>query len=253
VGEIIKKIGNHTLHFGDCLDILPKLPDASVHCVIADLPFGTTYAKWDSVIPLHKLWEQYKRIIIGNGALIFHASQPFTTILIQSNINWFKYEWIWNKENPTNFANAKHQPLKQHENIVVFSKGKAPYYPIKMAGKPNHKQGTSSQKNSDLMMISKRVADDLSGMKYPKSILHFPKHSSQCKHHPTEKPLALLEYLVRTYTLPGETILDNTMGSGTCGVAAIKNARNFIGIEKDEKYFNIACDRLWTNSLHSGL
>ncbi len=213
----------------------------------ADRPslwLGTTYCKWDSIISLDKLWEQYKRIIIGNGALVFTASQPFTTILIQSNIEWFKYEWIWDKENPTNFANAKHQPLKQHENVVVFSRGKSPYYPIKTPGKPNHKQGASKENISETRLISGRTVDDLSGMKYPKSILHFPKHSSQCGLHPTQKPLDLFIYLLKTYTLPGEVVLDNAMGSGTCGVAAIREGRNFIGIEKDQKYFNLACERI---------
>ena len=124
---MIETIGDCTLYCGDCLEIMPTLAEQSVHCVMADLPFGTTYCKWDSIIPLEPLWKEYKRLIIGNGALVFNASQPFTTTLIQSNLAWFKYEWIWDKENPTNFANAKKQPLKQHENVVVFSKGQSPY------------------------------------------------------------------------------------------------------------------------------
>jgi DNA modification methylase len=239
-----KIIGNSILYLGDCLDILPNLPDNSVHCIIADLPYGTTYAPWDSIIPLGLLWEQYKRIIIGNGALIFTASQPFTTTLIQSNLSWFKYEWIWDKQNPANFANAKKQPLKQHENVLVFSKGQSPYYPIKTPGKPNHKQGVSKKNVSETRLISDRVEDDLSGMKYPKSILYFPKHSSQCGLHPTQKPVDLISYLIRTYTQPGEVVLDNVMGSGTTGLAALQEGRKFIGIEKDSKYFEIACKRL---------
>ncbi|MCK9458422.1 MAG: site-specific DNA-methyltransferase [Proteobacteria bacterium] len=240
----IGKVEPNSLILGDCLEVMRLIPDNSVHAVICDLPYGTTYCKWDSVIPLDKLWEQYKRIIIGNGAFVFTASQPFTTILIQSNMDWFKYEWIWNKENPTNFANAKHQPLKQHENIVVFSKGKSPYYPIKIPGKPNHKQGASKKNVSETRLISERVEDDLSGMKYPKSILYCPKHSSQCKYHPTEKPVALMEYLIYTYTKDFEVVLDNTAGSGSTLVACADTGRQFIGIEKEEKYFNIACERL---------
>lgn len=240
-----------SLYLGDCLDILPQLPNASVHCIIADLPYGTTYAAFDSPIPLDKLWEQYNRLIIGNGAMVFTASQPFTTVLIHSNIKNFRYEWIWDKQNPTNFANAKKQPLKQHENVVVFSKGQSPYYPIKTPGKPNHKQGKSQINVSETRLISGRAADDLSGMKYPKSILNFPKHSSQCGLHPTQKPLPLMEYLVQTYTLSGETVLDNVMGSGTCGVACARTGRRFIGIEKDEKYFQIAKKRIEVeNGLH---
>ena len=240
----IVQVGHNSFLLGDCLDILPLIPDNSVHAVITDLPYGTTYCKWDSVIPLYKLWEQYKRIIIGNGAFVFTASQPFTTILIQSNMDWFKYEWIWDKENPTNFANAKHQPLKQHENIVVFSKGKSPYFPIKTPGKPNHKQGVSKKNVSETRLISERVGDDLSGMKYPKSILHFPKHSSQCGLHPTQKPIDLMEYLVRTYTQEGEVVLDNAAGSGSTLVACARANRHYIGIEKDEVYFDTACQRL---------
>jgi site-specific DNA-methyltransferase (adenine-specific) len=240
----IETIGNCVLYCGDCLEIMPMFEDGSVHSVITDLPYGTTYAPWDSVIPLDQLWLQYERIIRGRGALVFNASQPFTTTLIQSNLRWFKYEWIWDKHNPTNFANAKRQPLKQHENIVVFSRGQSPYYPIKTPGPPNHKQGKSKTNTSETRLISGRVDDDLSGMKYPKSILHFPKHSSQCGLHPTQKPLELISYLVRTYTQEGEVVLDNTMGSGTTGAACVKDNRKFIGIEKEQKYFDIACKRI---------
>jgi DNA modification methylase len=238
------KIGNCDLYLGDCLDVLPQLPDQSIHCVIADLPYGTTYAAWDSVIPLDKLWEQYKRLIIGNGALVFTASQPFTTILIQSNLEWFKYCWVWDKENPTNFANAKKQPLKQHEDVVVFSKGQSPYYPIRTPGKVNHKQGKSKKNVSETRLISERAADDLSGLKYPKTILHFPKHSSQCGLHPTQKPVSLIRYLVETYTQTGEVVLDNVMGSGTCGISTLQTGRKFIGIEKDTQYFATAYKRI---------
>ena len=240
----IEIIGNANLYCGDCLEVMPTLYGESIHCVAADLPYGTTYARWDSVIPLEPLWTQYKRLIIGNGAFVFTASQPFTTILIQSNMDWFKYEWIWDKENPTNFANAKKQPLKQHENVVVFSKGQSPYFPIKTPGKPNHKQGSSKTNISETRLISERTVDDLSGMKYPKSILHFPKHSSQCGLHPTQKPLPLFEFLIKTYTREGEIILDNCMGSGTTLLAALKTGRKCIGIEKEQKYFDIACKRL---------
>lgn len=244
------KVEPDSIILGDCLDILPFIPDNSVHCVLVDLPYSTSYAPWDSIIPLDKLWEQYKRIIIGNGACVFTASQPFTTTLIQSNFPWFRYEWIWDKQNPANFANAKKQPLKQHENIIVFSRGQSPYYPIKTPGKPNHKQGVSKKNISETRLISERVDDDLSGMKYPKSILYFPKHSSQCKFHPTEKSLYLMKYLLKTYTQPGEVVLDNTCGSGTTLLAALQDGRKFIGIEKEQKYFEIACKRLGFDEPH---
>ena len=241
---IKKTIGNCDLYCGDCLEIMPTLVDCSINAVIADLPYGTTYCAWDSIIPLNQLWEQYKRLIIDAGALVFTANQPFTTTLIQSNLSWFKYEWIWNKENASNFANSKKQPLKQHENVLVFSKGQSPYYPIRVAGKPNHKQGKSKINASESRLISGRSEDDLSGLKYPKSILNFPKHSSQCGLHPTQKPVDLMEYLINTYTKKDEVVLDNAMGSGTTGVACFKTGRRFIGIEKEQKYYDIACNRL---------
>jgi site-specific DNA-methyltransferase (adenine-specific) len=238
------QIGNCILYHGDCLEIMPTINNHSIHSIVADLPYGTTYCPWDSIIPLDILWRQFERLIIENGAMVFTSNQPFTTILIQSNIKQFKYEWIWDKENASNFANSKKQPLKQHENVVVFSKGQAPYYPIKTPGKPNHKQGKSKINSSETRLISERVEDDLSGMKYPKSILYFPKHSSQCGLHPTQKPVSLMSYLVKTYTQPNEVVLDNTMGSGTTGIACVQTGRKFIGIEKEQKYFDIACERI---------
>jgi DNA modification methylase len=229
---------------------LAQIPDASVHMILADLPYGTTYAKWDSVIPMARLWEQYKRIIIGNGAIVLHASQPFTSMLVCSNPGWFRHEWIWDKENATNFTNAKRGPLKQHEEILVFAAGQVPYYPIKTQGKPNHKQGAAARNyDSETMLVRSRAPDDESGLKYPKSILYFPKHSSQCRYHPTEKPVALSEYLVKTYTQEGEVVLDNTMGSGTTGVACVRTNRKFIGMEIDEGHFNSACSRMMAEGM----
>lgn len=249
----IEKIGDCTLYCGDCLEIMPTLADRLAHAVIADLPYGTTYCAWDLIIPLDKLWGQYKRLVIDNGALVFTASQPFTTTLIQSNLAWFKYEWIWNKENASNFANSKKQPLKQHENVVVFANGQSPYYPIKTPGKPNHKRGKSIVNASETRLISGRSDDDLSGMKYPKSILYFPKHSSQCGLHPTQKPVDLMAYLVKTYTQDGEVVLDNTMGSGSTGVACLQTGRKFVGIESDQKYFDTACKRMAAEELKKGV
>lgn len=238
------KIGPCELACGDCLEVLPQLADNIAHAVIADLPYGTTYCRWDSVIPLDRLWILYRRLVIGSGAMVFTASQPFTTELIQSNIGMFRYEWIWDKENAANFANCNKQPLKQHENILVFSAGQSPYFPIKTTGDLNHKQGKSTHKHSETMLIGKRSPDDLSGMKFPKSILRFPKHSSQCSLHPSQKPVALMEYLIRTYTTEGQTVLDNAMGSGTTAIACIRTGRRFIGIEKERKHFETACERI---------
>ena len=211
-------------------------------CPTANL--GTTACKWDVVIPFEPLWEQYKRIIKDRGAIVLTASQPFTSALVMSNPKMFKYEWIWNKCNPTNFALANKQPLKYHENVLVFSKKQSIYNPIKWQGNKNHKQGNSKENYAETRGNIKRSIDDLSGMKFPKSIIEFVKHSSQCGLHPTQKPVALLEYLIKTYTLEGETVLDNTMGSGSTGVACINTKRNFIGIEKDIGYFEIAKKRI---------
>jgi site-specific DNA-methyltransferase (adenine-specific) len=232
------------LILGDCLEEMKKISEKSIDMIFADLPYGTTYASWDSIIPMDKLWELYSRVIKDNGAMVFTASQPFTSLLISSKPEWFRCEWIWDKENSTNFANANRQPLKCHESVLVFGKKGTRYYPIKVPGKKNHIQGKSTSKYTETMLISERAPDDLSGMKFPKSIITIPKHSSQCGNHPTEKPVALMEYFIRTYTLERETILDNCMGSGSTGVACVNTNRNFIGIELEKKYYLIAKQRI---------
>lgn len=229
-----------TIYHGDCLQIMPNL--AKVDMVLADLPYGTTYCSWDTVLPLDCLWKEFTRLT--EKAMVFTSNQPFTTTLISSNLKLFKYEWIWDKENPSNFGNCNKQPLKQHENILVF--GKPPYYPIKVPGKPNHIQGKRGKdRTAETARIDpSKAKDDTTGLKYPKSILRFPKHSSQCKYHPTQKPVDLLCYLIRTYTLENEIVLDPTMGSGSSLVAAQYAKRNAIGIEVEEKYCEIAVKRL---------
>jgi site-specific DNA-methyltransferase (adenine-specific) len=232
------------LMLGDCLERMKEIPDGSVDMILCDLPYGTTYAKWDKVIPMDKLWGEYGRIVKSNGAIVLNASQPFTSLLICSKLDWFRTEWIWDKTNATNFANANKHPLKQHESVIVFGKTPTVYYPQKVQGKANHKQGNSKTNISETRLISSRVEDDLSGLKFPKTIMDFPKHSSQCGLHPTQKPVELCEYLIKTYSLEGETVLDNTMGSGTTGLACKNLNRSFIGIEMDEKYFEIAKQRI---------
>lgn len=212
--------------------------------ILCDLPYGTTYCSWDAVIPFEPLWAEYKRIAKPTTPIVLTASQPFTSALVMSNPEMFRYEWIWDKANPTNFANAKRQPLKQHENILVFYKEPCHYDPQKTPGKPNHKQGKSTKNISETRLISGRAADDLSGMKYPKSILLFPKHSSQVGLHPTQKPVDLFSYLIRTYTVLGDIVLDNCVGSGTTAIAALRERRQFIGIEKDPKYVEVALNRI---------
>lgn len=234
----------HQLFHGDCLQIMPRLPDKSVNMVFADLPYGTTYAPWDSVISLPHLWAEYERLCRPDAAIVLTASQPFASQLVSSKPSWFRCEWVWDKVNGANFANANRQPLKVHESVLVFS-AKQPFYsPQKTPGPRNHVQGASRANIAETRRIKDRVRDDLSGMKFPKSIVVVPKHSSQSRHHPTEKPVALADYFIRTYSRPGDTVLDNTMGAGGTGVAAVALGRHFVGIEKERRFYDIAEQRV---------
>ena len=233
------------LMLGDCLERMKEIPDGSVDLILTDPPYGTTACKWDSVIDLPLMWEQLKRIIKPSGAVVLFGAEPFSSQLRISNLKMYKYDWIWDKENAANFSLANKQPMKIHENISVFYYKQPIYNPIKTKGNVNHTQGKIKNANSsELRGEMVRVADDVTGMKFPKSILRFSKHSSQLKLHPTQKPVDLMGYLIKTYTQEGETVLDFCMGSGSTGVAAKNLNRNFIGIEKDETYFRIAQDRI---------
>ena len=237
---VINKIYNM-----DCLEGMKAIPDKSIDLILCDLPYGTTACSWDNIIPFEPLWEQYERIIKDNGAVVLTASQPFSSALVMSNPKLFRYEWVWDKKNPTNFAMAKKQPLKYHETILVFAKKQTEYYPIKWRGKPNHKQGLlKNDQQSEVYGKIKRTKDNLSGMKYPRSIIEISKHSSQGGLHPTQKPVALFEYLVKTYTNEGDVVLDNCMGSGTTAIACLNTNRNYIGFELDKNYFDIANERI---------
>jgi DNA modification methylase len=230
------------LYCGDCLEILPTLADNSVDMVLVDLPYGTTACKWDSIIPLDKLWEQYNRICKKSGAMVFTAAQPFTTILAASNIENFRYEWIWEKPQGTNPMNAKVMPLKSHENILVFYRTKPTYNPQMWYSTPY--SGFSSETAKIGEVYGKQQSkhrDNPDGSRYPKTVLKFKQEKGL---HPTQKPVDLMEYLIKTYTNPGEVVLDNTMGSGTTGVAAIRCGRDFIGIESDLDYYQIAKERI---------
>jgi site-specific DNA-methyltransferase (adenine-specific) len=230
---------------GDCLEAMATLPDTSIDMILTDLPYGTTYAPWDNLIPFNGLWFAWKRIIKDKGAIVLTASQPFTSYLVLSNPKWFRCEWIWDKLIGSNFANANRQPLKVHENVLVFASGQTTYNPQKTLGTKNHSQGTSSkEKGSELLLIKDRTPDDLSGLKFPKSIQTFSKHSSQSKLHSTQKPAELFEYLIRTYSNVGETVLDCTAGSGTTGEAAIKCGRKAILIDNDPACIEIMHKRL---------
>lgn len=230
------------LHPGDCLEILPTLEDNSVDMVLADLPYGTTACKWDSIIPLDKLWEQYNRICKKDGAMVFTAAQPFTTILAASNLKHFRYEWIWEKPQGTNPMNAKVMPLKAHENVLVFYRKKPIYNPQMWYSTPYSGFSSETSKIGEVYgSAASKHRDNPEGSRYPKTVLRFKQEKGL---HPTQKPLEMMEYLIRTYTNEGDTVLDNTMGSGTTGVACVNTGRNFIGIEKDETYYEIADKRI---------
>ena len=231
---------------GDCLEKMKDIPDGSIDMIFCDLPYGTTKCKWDVVIPFEPLWEQYKRIIKPNCSIVLTASQPFTSALVMSNPKMFKYEWIWEKPQPSNSLLANKQPLKYHENILVFGGNK--YNPEMWEGKPNHGRNDSGEdmKTEILGTRIKRATTNKNGIKYPKSIIKFTAPRTG-KIHPTQKPVALLEYLIKTYTNEGETVLDNCMGSGSTGVACKNLNRNFIGIELDPEYFKIAEKRINEN------
>jgi len=228
---------------GDCLIEMQKIPDKSVDMILCDLPYGTTACKWDTIIPFEPLWEQYKRIIKDGGAIVLTASQPFTSALVMSNIKMFKYEWIWEKSRPTNQMLAKKQPLKSHENILIFSKGKTIYSPKMTDGDKNHatKDNTSKQKYLDRISIS---PSNTSSLKYPRSVIKFKSTNAKYNLHPTQKPVDLFEYLVKTYSNEGDLVLDNCAGSGTTGVACRNLKRNFILIEKEPKYIEVIKQRL---------
>ena len=222
---------------------MKKIPDGSIDLVLTDPPYGTTACKWDTIIDLEVMWLELKRIIKPNGAIVMTASQPFTTTLIMSNHTMFRYEMIWAKNRGTGIFNAKKMPLKSHENILVFYKALPTYNPQMTEGKPyKAKQGKQSEAFG--MNTGKVIVTENTGTRYPLTVHTFSSTNGK-NQHPTQKPVALMEYLIKTYTNEGETVLDFTMGSGTTGVACKNLNRNFIGIELDETYFSIAKERIY--------
>lgn len=229
---------------GDCLELMKQIPDGSVDMVLADPPYGTTACKWDSVIPFEQMWEQLKRVIKPKRAIVLFGSQPFTSALVMSNIKMFKYEWVWDKITARGHLVAKKRPMAQHENISVFGNGATTYNP-QMTLKKKPKRGLSVEASRTALIggtTTKEKEIIVRTHSYPKTILTFGMDKRVG--HPTQKPVALMEYLIKTYTNEGETVLDFTMGSGTTGVAAKNLGRSFIGIELDEKYFEIAKNRI---------
>lgn len=238
---------------GDCLEVMKNIPDKSIDMILCDLPYGTTACKWDTIIPFEPLWEQYKRIIKDNGAIVLTASQPFTSTLVMSNPDMFKYSWIYKKRCASNFAQAKYAPMKEHEDVLVFARGRVNYYPIK-----EERVGSGSERVKHLFSDATRhksgefvgamngeyneKADEL---RYPSSVQEFNNRASGDRgFHPTQKPVALFEYLIKTYTNEGNLVLDNCAGSGTTGVACKNTNRNYILIEKEPEYIDIINKRL---------
>ena len=244
---------DYKLYQGDCLELMKNIRDKSIDCIICDLPYGVTSKnKWDTIIPYEPLWKEYKRIIKDNGPIILFGQDKFTAKTMLSNEKMHRYNLIWNKVLTSGFLNAGRMPLREHEDIMIFYKKLPTYNPQFTEGKPLHGMGEKFKKvknnnnnyndfNSCNNPSANREGDT---KKYPKSILTFPRPASSKMLHPTEKPVELLEYLIKTYSNENDVILDNCMGSGSTGVAALNTNRRFIGIELDEKYFNIAKDRL---------
>lgn len=235
-----------TLYRGDCLIEMNKIPDKSVDMVLCDLPYGTTSNSWDTIIPFDKLWEQYDRVCKDNAVIALFSSQPFTSLLVCSNIKMYKHEWIWLKNRGSNFANTVREPFKEHESILIFSKGKWVY-------NPQYQERTGAgvdrilysfnfrTKSENYREFSDRENVNKEKLRVPSSVQKF---NTEVGLHPTQKPVPLLEYLIKTYTNRGDTVLDNCMGSGSTGRACLNLDRNFIGIELEDKYFEIAKNRL---------
>ena len=233
------------LRKGDCLELMKDIPNGSIDMILADLPYGTTKCKWDTIIPFEPLWEQYKRIIKDNGAIVLTARQPFTSMLITSNKKMFRQTWVWDKVIGVNFMNAKKMHTQGFEDICVFYRKLPTYNPQMEEGVPfkDSRKTKHRTKTEALGSRAKYTPQNNIGTRYPRGIIRFSARNNKPL-HPTQKPVALFEYLIKTYTNEGETVLDNTMGSGTTGVACVNTNRSFIGMELDDKYFEIAERRI---------
>ena len=241
---------NYELKLGDTLERMKEIPDGSVDMVMCDLPYGTTACKWDSVIPFEPLWEAYRRVCKKNAAIVLTASQPFTSALGASNLGMLQYSWYWRKTRATGHLNAKKRPMKDVEDALVFYRSQPTYNPQGLIHSPRSVKNSASDiargvSTEACATVTGGITSEIYTQEftnYPRQILDFPSEGATT--HPTQKPVALMEYLIKTYTNPGETVLDNTMGSGTTGVACMNTRRNFIGIERDENYFAICNERI---------
>jgi site-specific DNA-methyltransferase (adenine-specific) len=245
VEPVIKE--RYQLYHGDCLELMKTIPDGSIDMICCDLPYGKLVCHWDKVIPFDKLWEQYGRIIKERGAIVLFGSQPFTSTMVASKLKWYRHCWVWNKVNGCSPFGRKYSPSKTHEDIIVFGSRCPKYYPVMKHGKLHCKARTGKRRSNAYgeFIIGKDVREIFTNEYHPISILTYVKQLSRHNNrHPSEKPVQLLQYLIRTYSQEGETVLDNCFGSCSCGVAAITTDRKFIGIEKDEEYFAMGVERM---------
>ena len=235
--------GKKEILLGDCLELMKDIPNGSIDMILCDLPYGTTRNKWDSIIPLEPLWAQYERIIKDNGAIVLTAQTPFDKVLGVSNLKLLRYEWIWHKDNASNFLNARRNPMKIHENVLVFYKKLPNYNPQKRKGfRPYHTNGRSNKLSSHYMKnFNPKDTGNTDGTRFPISVLNF---NAERGLHPTQKPVALFEYLIKTYTNENDLVLDNCAGSGTTAIACLNTKRQFIVMEKEQKYYNIILKRV---------
>jgi site-specific DNA-methyltransferase (adenine-specific) len=238
---------------GDCLELMKDIPDGSVDMILCDLPYGTTACKWDSIIPFEPLWEQYERVIKDNGAIVLTATQPFASELLMSNPESYRHSWYWNKITGSNPMTAKYKPMPVVEEVLVFSKKTVSYIPIMVDAEPKNMRKRDGVYQNSKGIIGGSATFKCSkthdeSKRYPKNLLSYSNRKGELNNvnrlHPAQKPVPLMEYLIKTYTNEGETVLDNCMGSGTTGVACVNTNRNFIGIELDDKYFEIAKQRI---------
>lgn len=242
----IKTIERDQIYHMDGIEGMKKIPDKSVDMILCDLPYGITARnKWDVVIPFDLLWEQYERIIKDNGAIVLTAVQPFTSQLVMSNPKLFRYEWIWEKTSPTGFLNANKMPLRAHENVLVFYKKLPTYHPQKTTGhKPTNTYTKRTSDGTNYGKTKEGISGGGSTERYPRSVQVFATDKQKAAYHPTQKPIDLLEYLIKSYTNEGDIVLDNCMGSGSTAVAAVRTNRHFYGFELVEEYVDIARKRL---------
>ena len=244
-GELLE-VENNSLILGDCLEVMPKISEQSVDLILCDLPYGRTKNKWDTVIPFDILWENYLRVLKPNGAVVLFSDGMFMAELMLSNKKMWKYNIVWDKVLVSGFLNANRQPLRSHEELVIFYNKQPTYNPQKFKGKPNHSKGVS-KKNTNNNYGKFEIVDnkeELGDMKHPRSIWTFQKPHPSKMVHPTEKPLECIEYIIKTYTNENDLVLDNCMGSGTTGLGCCNLNRQFIGIEKEEKYFDLSVSRI---------